>query len=341
LLKYGTGLPFNRLQRLEADYGIPLPASSQWEAVRDGAERIAVVHHAMIWQAAQEGLIYSDDTTVKILQLMRENAQQDPSRRGMYTTGIVATDADHKIALFFSGRQHAGENLGDVLRERAAVLGPPIQMSDALSRNLPREMQTILANCLAHGRRKFVDVIDAFPAECRYVLEALSQVYRVDAEAKQDELSPAERLQLHQAKSGPVMDALKTWLDRQFDEHRVEPNSGLGQAIQYMRNHWEALTLFLRQPGAPLDNNVAERALKKAILHRRNSLFYKTQKGAHVGDLYMSLIYTCELNEVNPADYLAELLRHVDQLAANPAGWLPWNYRQNLPPATTTEQGAL
>jgi len=335
LLKYGTGLPFNRLQRLEANYGIPFPASSQWEAVRDGALQLVVVHHELIRQAGQGDVLYNDDTTVKIIQLMLENAQQDPSRRGMFTTGIVALGNGHKIALFFSGRQHAGENLGDVLRDRAAALGPPIQMCDALSRNVPQELQTILANCLAHGRRKFADVIDAFPADCRYVLEALSQVYRVDAEAKQDALSPQERLQLHQTKSAPVMDALKTWFDRQFDEHLVEPNSGLGQAIQYMKNHWEALTLFLREPGAPLDNNVAERALKKSILHRRNSLFYKTQNGADVGDIYMSLIYTCELNEVNPADYLTELLRHTEQLTANPAGWLPWTYRQTLQPATT------
>ncbi len=341
LLKYGTGLPFNRTERLEANYGIPLPGSTQWEVVRDGARQIVVARDELIRQAAQGDLVYNDDTTVKIIELMRENAQQDPSlRRGMFTSGIVSIGAGHKIALFFSGRQHAGENLADVLRERAVALGSPIQMCDALSRNAPDALKTILANCLAHGRRKFVEVIDAFPGQCRYVLETLSQVYRVDAEAKQDELSPLERLRLHQAKSGPVMDALKTWCARQFEAHLVEPNSGLGQAIRYMQNHWQALTLFLRQPGAPLDNNVAERALKKAILHRRNSLFYKTQNGAEVGDIYMSLIYTCELNEVNPADYLTELLRHVAPLTANPADWMPWNYRQTLQPAAATNHAA-
>ncbi len=75
----------------------------------------------------------------------------------------------------------------------------------------------------------------------------------------------------------------------------MEPNSGLGKAISYMLRQWPALTLFLREPGAPLDNNLCERALKKAILHRKNSLFYKTLNGAEVGDLYMSLIHTCEL----------------------------------------------
>ena len=97
-----------------------------------------------------------------------------------------------------------------------------------------------------------------------------------------------------------------------------------------MLRHWEKLTLFLRQAGAPLDNNVCERALKKAILHRKNSLFYKTQNGARVGDLFMSLIYTCQLNEANPFDYLTQLQRHADQVAASPQLWMPWNYPTGL-----------
>ena len=126
------------------------------------------------------------------------------------------------------------------------------------------------------------------------------------------------------------MEGLQAWLRAQFAERKVEPNSGLGEAITYLLKHWEPLTLFLRQPGAPLDNNICERALKKAILHRKNSLFYKTKNGARVGDLYMSLIHTCELNDANPFDYLTELQKHATELAKNPAAWMPWNYRETL-----------
>jgi hypothetical protein len=117
---------------------------------------------------------------------------------------------------------------------------------------------------------------------------------------------------------------------RQFDERRVEPNSAIGGAISYLLRHWEKLTLFLRVPGAPLDNNICERALKKAIRHRRNSLFYKTSHGAHVGDVFMSLIHTCELGGANPFDYLTELDRHADEAAVDPQHWMPWNYRGTL-----------
>jgi len=112
-------------------------------------------------------------------------------------------------------------------------------------------------------------------------------------------------------------------MEAQLEEKKVEPNSGLGKAIQYMLRHWKALTLFLRTTGAPLDNNVCERALKKAILNRKNSLFYRTLHGAQVGDLYMSLIHTCELNGVNTFDYLTGLQRNNEQLQQNPAAWMP------------------
>jgi hypothetical protein len=143
-------------------------------------------------------------------------------------------------------------------------------------------------------------------------------------------MTPEQRLRFHQEHSQPLMDTLQQWMEAELAEHRTEPNSGLGKAIRYMLRHWEPLTLFLREPGAPLDNNVVERALKKAILHRKNSLFYKTPHGAAVGDLYMSLIHTCELNRVDPFDYLTQLQRHAELLTANPSGWMPWNYRERL-----------
>ncbi|HEX9872391.1 MAG TPA: transposase, partial [Candidatus Tectomicrobia bacterium] len=132
------------------------------------------------------------------------------------------------------------------------------------------------------------------PEPCRHVIEVLAEVYRHEAHCREQNLSHAQRLAYHQEHSAPLMEALKTWMVEQLESRQVEPNCGLGQAIHYMLKHWNELTLFLRQVGAPLDNNICERALKKAILHRKNSLFFKTKNGAEVGDIYMSLIYTCQ-----------------------------------------------
>jgi len=337
LLKYGSGLPFNRLQRLHGSLGIPLPATTQWEIVERSADVIDPVFKEMIRQAAQGRLFHNDDTTAKILSLIglhESPTGSDPTefcdRTGVFTSGIVSLLDDLQIALFFTGQRHAGENLVALLKQRASELGPPIQMCDALSRNMPEELDTILANCLSHGRRRFVDVAMNFPQECLYVLEILKDVYVNDAEAQSQGMSDQQRLQFHQRQSGPKMDELKAWLTEQIDQRKVEPNSSLGEAITYMLKHWEKLTLFLRQPGAPLDNNVCERALKKAILHRKNAYFYKTQNGARVGDLFMSLIHTCELNKINPFDYLTELQKHANELSSHPDRWMPWNYRDML-----------
>ena len=338
LLKYGSGLPFNRLQRLQGNCEIPLAASTQWGIVYAAALLMAAAYKELVRQAAQGEVVYNDDTSVKILELMGERAEKspppddphDPDRTGLFTSGVVATRAGLRIAIFFSGRQHAGENLRDVLQHRAAELDAPIQMCDGLARNLPKELDTILSNCLAHGRRNFVDVYDRFTDECRYVIKAFKIIYHNDKVAREEGMSGEERLSYHQVHSKPTMRNLKDWLQRQFDEKLVEPNSALGEAINYLLRRWDSLTLFLRKAGAPLDNNVCERALKKAILHRKNSMFYKTRNGARVGDIYMSLIYTCELNGVNAFDYLNQLQLNASDVAEHPDRWMPWNYRDNL-----------
>lgn len=337
LLKYGSGLPFNRLARLQGSLGIPLPAATQWEIVEHTADVIEPVFREMIRQAAQGRLLHNDDTTMKILALAGRREKSDapepstgPDRTGVYTSGIVSVVEDHRIALFFTGRRHAGENLAALLNQRAAELAPPIQMCDALSRNMPEALKTVVANCLAHGRRRFVDVAMHFPQECLYVLDVLKDIYKNDAEARQQGMSPEERLTWHQKESGPRMAELKTWLTEQIEQHEVEPNSGLGEAITYMLKHWEALTLFLRKAGAPLDNNTCEQALKRVILHRKNAYFFKTENGARVGDLFMSLIHTCDLNKVNPFEYLTALQKHASRLTSDPSHWMPWTYRTSI-----------
>jgi hypothetical protein len=254
----------------------------------------------------------------------------EPERKGVFTTGIVAKTREHLISLFFTGRKHAGENLKEVLSQRAAEAQPPVQMCDGLSRNLPKGIPTFLANCIAHGRRKFVEISSSFPEDCQFLLESIRDVYRNDNLTTERGMSPEERLAFHQAESKPIMDRLHDWMKANFEEKKVEPNSGLGKAIAYMLNRWSALTLFLYKVGAPLDNNICERALKMAILHRKNSLFYMTENGARVGDVFMSLIHTCRLNGANPFDYLTELQKNVDRVRETPENWLPWNYRDAL-----------
>jgi transposase len=282
LLKYGFGFPFYRQEKLQAALGVPLASSTQWDKSEQGADLIYPAFEEIKRQAAQGDIIHNDDTAGKILELMKDQDESLP--KGMFTTGILSIKAGRKIAVFFTGQKHAGQNFADLLNKRDPNRDPPIQMCDAQSRNFSETDKVILTHCNVHARRNFVDVAENFPQDCRYVLEVYKQIYKNDDITKKQQMSPQERLRFHQDHSGPVMEKFYDWLNEQFDAKKVEPNSGLGQAITYMQNHWVKLTRFLHVPAAPLDNNILEQALKRVILHRKNSMFYKTLHGAYIGD---------------------------------------------------------
>ena len=327
LMRYGSGMPFYRLERLQESLGVPLPSSIQWEQAHRSAQALEPLLDHLIYLGAQSSLVYNDDTTMRVGQLRQEiKAEVDPERTGIFTSGIVCEAQNHPIILFFTGRAHAGENLARVLDHREPGLAPPLHMGDGLSRNNPKGHATQPCNCNVHARRNFVDIRGSFPEECRRVVESFAEIYRVEAQVKADQLSPEKRLALHQTQSQPVMEKLKTWFTDLLSNKKVEPNSRLGQAIDYMQDRWEPLTQFLRIPGAPIDNNVTERMLKMSILHRKNSLHYRTARGASVGDLFMSLIQTCRANHANPFDYLLAVVRNPKEVIADPGLWMPWNY---------------
>jgi len=340
VLRFGNGMPHFRLEGLQASLYIPLPDATQWDIVAKAAPSPRAVFEELIRQAAQAPLLHSDDTPMKVLSLMKERARAEaggvkPVAKAINTSGIVAVlqgnaNEQRKVVLFFTGHAHAGKNMERVLAHRAEELAPAMQMCDALAANVAGEFTTILANCLAHGRRQIVDVAEQFPEAARHVVQALAEVYQHDAQCREQAYSPEQRLSFHQQHSQPVMEDLHTWITGQIDGKQVEPNSGLGKALNYLTKHWSELTLFLRKVGAPLDNNVCEQALKRAILHRKGSLFYKTVRGAEVGDIYMSLIHTCRLCDVNPFDYLNALQQRAQEVIGAPARWLPWNFREQL-----------
>jgi hypothetical protein len=339
VLHCGTGVPFHRLERLQANLNTPVPASTQWEIIEQRIPLVEPAYNELARLAAQAELLHNDDSHMRILSLMGKRRAalvasgklDTPERTGVFTTAVIAVVASlGVIALFFTGRKHAGENLAALLKQRDPALPAPLLMSDALSRNLPDGHKVIESNCLAHGRRNVADEMPNFPNECLVLLDQLALVYKLDNECKQQRLSDGERLLAHQRQSAPIMEALKKWMTAQFDEKLVEPNSGLGQAFNYFLKRWDKFTVFLRIPGAPLDNNICERALKMAIKLRKASLFYRSERGARVGDIYMTLIHTAELHGQNPLDYLTELQRNHKAVAETPADWLPWNYKASL-----------
>jgi hypothetical protein len=328
MTKYTLGVPSNRLEQQQQMAGVPLPASEQFERSEAVANALLPIFRELERVGADGRLLHIDDTRVRILSCLKENQEQvEEERRATQTTGLVIETAEgRKIVLYRSGRRHAGENADQLLRERSEGLSVPLQMSDALAANAKGESVREMLKCLVHGRRQFVEIAGNFPIECRRVLEAIAKVYRFAAETKG--MSAEERLKHHQTYSGPVMNELREWVQEQIAERRVEPNSGLGKAFKYLLKHWEGLTKFLSISGAPLDNNIVERALKRAVLLRKNILFYKNEHGAAIGDLLLSIIETCRHNRVNAWHYLLTVYSLAGEVRKNPKLYLPWNYKE-------------
>jgi transposase len=335
--RYYLGVPLYRLEGYQAMVGVPVSDATQWDQIERVADCAYPVFEHLKTLAAQGEVIYQDDTHVRILSLMAANrrAQADGTpagRTGMYTTALVAKQGAQTICLYFAGRAHAGENLEALLTQREEDRGKPLVMSDALSANAAEEAALIRCHCLAHGRRKFTELEEVFPDECAVVIEALKQVFDHEEEARVRQLNPIERFAYHQHYSGPIMEALKRWLAKQFEDRTVEPNSSLGKAFAYLLTHWQTLTRFLQVPGAPLENNTVERALKLVIRQRKNSLFYATEHSAYIASLLTSLIATCIYAGANALEYLVALQEHRPAVFHDPAAWLPWNYHANLVP---------
>jgi hypothetical protein len=331
ILRYQAGFPNYRIVSFLKAQGVYLTWAKIWGMAVGVFETVLHVFQVLWKLSADAKLAQNDDTPMRVIDLIKGNKSKVKSdRKAVQTTGLVMHLKDgHRVMLFKTGHKNAGENLEEILAHRQDP-DPPMQMADALAANGTGEIETQRGGCLDHFRREYYDLYSDWTPECELVLSHLREVYKVDAQAKKQKLTPAQRLKLHQQESQPHMEAIYQWMKTQQSEKRIEPNSNLGKAIQYGMNHWEKLTAFLRLEGMPVSNIAVERLLKKAITHRKNSLSYKNEKGAFVGDVLMSVIQTAEEAQANVFRYLIALIKNEKDVKEQPEQWLPWNYIQRL-----------
>ena len=333
LLKYRGGIPFYRQGKIQENLGSPISPSEIWAMTEDVADAVQPAYALMCEHAATAELVQNDDTKARILSVMkdrkeRQGTEDEDKRTGTFTTGILATlqNLGIKIALYFTGVKHAGENLGDLLNKRPQELPIPIQQCDG-GHNIPEKHDTHLSNCNAHCRRKFYELVELWPKIVLKIIGWYSTVFANDRTAPSD---PLLRLKWHQERSEPIMKEMKNYCDQLIGQKEVEPNSSMGKAIAYLQKHWEQLTLFLRMPGVPIDNNDTERILKQSVLNRKNAYFYRNETGAKIGDILMSVIETCILNDANPWEYLVAVQKYQKDVRSHPASWMPWLYEKRL-----------
>ena len=349
IFKYKGGMPFNRFDMLQDIFGTRITKSELWEMVADVADSAIPIYSELCKEASKAEVVLVDDTHMIVLDLLQENkrnqsrkeeqakstdkskkANKEDNRTGMFTTAIRTEGLKHNVIAYFTGRCHAGENLDKLLDERPEGLPVPIEGCDALTRNKPKNHETQLAFCNSHNRRHFFDLLLLWPKEAMHVLELYSGVFYNEKIALERKMNKEGRLKYHQEHSSSIMMEIKKYCDDLLSSKKVEPNDVFGKSIAYQNKHWDGLTLFLRVAGAPLTTNSVERSLKSAIRNRKNSLFYKTEWGALVGDIHHTIIETCIQNGVNPMDYLVACQICSEDVRKNPHLWLPWNFGNNL-----------
>jgi len=337
LSHYKLGATLYGTQALFKAFGLPLVASNLWDAIEQSADVVRYVHKAMKEEVANATVLHIDSTTKKVMTLKKDIEKQqeeaaasgkDPSqiRHGIRTTSLLGWKPEgYRISLFVTGQEHAGEILDKTLEART-VAEKVLVACDASSQNTDTKFRASMEICLcnAHAFRKFKECEKNYPDLAPKALALYRVVFENERHCKESGLSGAERLTYHQKHSQEAMQRLRDFLESVLGQQQVLPKSEFGKAANYFVKHFQDLTAFLRLENAPLHNNDNEIEIKVSVKHRKNSLFYATELGAKIGDIWMSLIQTAILNGKNPLEWIVKMLRNPDDVRSNPRQWLPW-----------------
>jgi len=340
LMHYQIGVPFASISSLQQTFNQKASPSQLWEIIKSAVDPLKSIYNELKRLAANSKLFFTDDTSARILSHYPENVKnrekkrrkKDPDDRvATYTSVIIGcTHEGNEIYLYFHGRKYAGENLADLLKYRDRSLGSPIQMKDAATTNIPAHEKVTESKCNAHAIRKFKDIHQLYPKECREILKNYGIVAKNEKMLRKKEMSDAERLAYHKKHSLCLMEGIKKYVEKLTSDRHVEPNSSLGGAIYYFCSHYKELTAFCHIEGAHFDNNIAERALKMVIRLRKTSMFYKTEYGAEVAGILHSVIYTAQKAGINVLTYLRTILENQDEARKNPEVFLPWTFQSHI-----------
>jgi transposase len=357
VMHYFGGLPFKRMESLQAGWGIPMPDANQWSVADQSADLLFPLYKAIERHGVDNAqALRIDDTGSMIIEVRREiraevsalealGESASDVRTGINATGVYLETEQGRVLLFFTGRHHAGEIVDRILKHRHVAQhngNKLVKVTDAASKNFSHAHHDELeeAVCNAHAYLKFRAVKDQHSEAYSLAGEVYKKVFDNDDVAAAEAMSPHERMLYHRQHSLPEMKRLKKMCRERLESRLVEPSSPLWEPLTFIINQWDRLTRFCEVPGVPLDTNVVEQMLIIPVRYLAGSFNYQTQNGADVGDRHMSLIATANANGVEPVAYLTECLDNHEDLERRPEHYLPWVYRARLEPMQTRARSA-
>jgi transposase len=327
--KFADYLPLYRLEDIFERQGFEIARATQSVWCGDVADLIEPLYEAMAGEVRKSHVVATDETSLPMLS----PGQTHPARMWVYVG-----DEAHPYNVFDFTLNRGRDGPARFLQDYHQVL-----LADAYGgyNGVVVSNQMTRAGCWAHARRKFIDAEKAAPDIAREAIGLIRVLYGVEKQAK--DVSVAERLQLRQQQSGPVLAQLRTRLLTWKEQ--LLPKHPMAEAVNYTLGQWPELAVFCTDGAVPIDNNVSEREMKRVVLHRKNSLFVGNARGGRTAAILASLTSTCRRHDVDPQLYFTQLLMNLPQTKISQLSeWLPdqWKIRhaQRLALLQTTSPAA-
>lgn len=322
--KFADYLPYYRLEQIFSRNGFEIDRSTMCVWAGDVADLVSPLYDRMVQRVLQSHVIHTDDTVMPMQA--PEKARQ--ARMWVYIGDDSGGGGPYNVFDFTlsRGRDGPAQFLGRFSGRFKGVL-----QADAYGGydGICVEKSITQAGCWAHARRKFVDCQSLEPTITGEALMLIGRLFDVEQQGKA--LSCEKRLDLRRQQSVPVLDALHekllAWRDRLLPKHPV------AQAIGYALNQWEPLRVFADDGAVALDNNLAEREMKRQALNRKNSLFVGNPRGGRTAAILSSITSTCRRHDINPQLYLTQLLANLPSTPMSELDeWLPDQWKRRLAP---------
>jgi len=315
--KFVYHLPFYRQAQRYEKLGMNIPFSTLNGWLPAACNLLEPLYLALKFEVLKSTYLQGDETPIPVL---------DKQKKGKTHQGYhwVYYSPEEKLVLFDYQKGRNKEGPKQLLEKYQGYL--QTDGYQAYDQFEDRD-DIVLVGCLAHARRYFEHAKDNDPERSEQALLLIQQLYAVEREAREQSLQPEERYMLRQEKSVPVMDALGQWLVNEYPG--ILPKSTIGKAFNYLIARYNKIYIYLQDGRLEIDNNLIENSIRPVALGRKNYLFAGSHTGAEKAAMVYSLLGSCKLQNINPYDYLKDVLERLPDHPVNrlhellPPNWKP------------------